>query len=129
MMRRNGGGGFNRRFVPVKVGEEIDVRIEAQGKKGDGIATKQGFVLFVPNTNAGDQVRVKVSRVLNKVGFADVIGDAQGQVVNPEGETRPPRQDQQEEYAESASEDQGEDAHPESEDFGDSEDFGEDRKE
>jgi len=31
---------------PVEVGEELDVVIEAVGEKGDGIAKKNGFVLF-----------------------------------------------------------------------------------
>jgi predicted RNA-binding protein with TRAM domain len=72
---RGGGGGG---FAPVKVGDELDVKIEAVGEKGDGIAKKDGFVLFVPNTKEGDEVRIKVSKVLRKVGFADVVGDAQG---------------------------------------------------
>ena len=78
----NQGGGFTPRggpggFAPVKVGEEIDVRIEAVGEKGDGIARKRGFVLFIPNTKEGDEVRIRITKVLRKVGFADVIGEAQ----------------------------------------------------
>ena len=34
--------------APVREGEELDVTIEAIGDKGDGIAKKDGFVLFVP---------------------------------------------------------------------------------
>ena len=73
-MERSGHG---RNFAPVKEGEEIDVKIEAVGEKGDGIARKQGFVLFIPNTKEGDEVRVRVSKVLKKVGFAEVVGEAQ----------------------------------------------------
>ncbi|MEK6808399.1 MAG: TRAM domain-containing protein [Nanoarchaeota archaeon] len=65
----NRGGGF----APVKVGEELEVKIEAVGEKGDGIARKQGFVLFIPNTKQGDQVRIRVTKVLRKVGFAEVV--------------------------------------------------------
>lgn len=77
------GHGYDRytpRTPPVKEGEEIDVRIEAVGEKGDGVAKKDGFVLFVPNVKEGDEVRVRVTKVLRKVGFAEVIGDAQGPV-------------------------------------------------
>lgn len=63
---------------PVAVGEELDVTIEAVGEKGDGIAKKNGFVLFVPNTSEGDKVRIKVTKVLNKVGFAEVVGKSEG---------------------------------------------------
>ena len=66
----------NRSFTaPVKVGDEIDVKIEAVGEKGDGIAKKDGFVLFVPNTKEGDEVKVKVTKVLRRVGFAEVVGE------------------------------------------------------
>ena len=66
----------NRSFMaPVKVGDEIDVKIEAVGEKGDGIAKKDGFVLFVPNTKEGDEVKIKITRVLRRVGFAEVVGE------------------------------------------------------
>ena len=77
---RDGGYGGQRSFAPVQEGEELDVRIEAVGEKGDGIAKKKGFVLFVPNTKEGQEVRVRVTKVLRKVGFAEVIGDASGPV-------------------------------------------------
>ena len=69
--------GFRGDMAPVNVGEEIDVKIEAVGEKGDGIARKQGFVLFIPNTKEGDEVRVRITKVLKKVGFAEVVGEAQ----------------------------------------------------
>lgn len=62
---------------PVREGEEFDVTIEAVGEKGDGIARRKGFVLFVPRTKAGDEVRIRVTKVLAKVGFAEKIGDAE----------------------------------------------------
>jgi predicted RNA-binding protein with TRAM domain len=72
---RSGGGFRPRNFAPVKVGDELDVKIEAVGEKGDGIAKKDGFVLFVPATKQGDEVRIRVTRVLQKVGFAEVVGE------------------------------------------------------
>lgn len=71
----SGGGGFEQRtFAPVKVGEELDVKIEAVGEKGDGIAKKNGFVLFIPGVKEGDEVKIRVTKVLRKVGFAEVVG-------------------------------------------------------
>jgi len=66
------------RIAPVKVGDELDVEIESVGEKGDGIAKKEGFVLFVPGTQKGDKVRIRVTKVFRKVGFAEVIGQAEG---------------------------------------------------
>ncbi|NTV23741.1 MAG: TRAM domain-containing protein [Nanoarchaeota archaeon] len=62
-----------QRSAPVKEGDELDVRIEALGEKGDGIAKKNGFVLVIPGTQVNDEVKVRVTKVLKKVGFAEVI--------------------------------------------------------
>lgn len=71
---RGYGGGHRQSTAPVKVGDELDVAIEAVGEKGDGIAKKDGFVLFVPGVKQGEQVRIRVTKVLRKVGFAEVVG-------------------------------------------------------
>ena len=70
-------GRYEQRTAPVNPGDELDVKIEAVGEKGDGIAKKDGFVLFVPNTKEGQECRIRVTKVLRKVGFAEVIGEAQ----------------------------------------------------
>lgn len=92
---------------PIREGDELEVKIEAVGEKGDGIAKVKGFVLFVPNTKEGDSVKVRVTKVLRRVGFAEVIGEASG-----------------EEASEEEKEDFEEEAAPE-----DTEDFGEDTEE
>lgn len=76
-MERRFDRGF-RNFSPVKVGEELEVKIEAVGEKGDGIAKKDGFVLFVPGAKEGDTVRIRVTKVLRKVGFAEIVGQGSG---------------------------------------------------
>ena len=71
------GRNFRQRDPPVKIGDELEVKIEAVGEKGDGIAKKDGFVLFVPNTQEGQTVKIRVTKVLRKVGFAEVVGEGQ----------------------------------------------------
>src|SRR3990167_5527420 len=66
--------GERRSFAPIKEGDELDVTIEAVGEKGDGIAKVKGFVIFIPGAKEGENVKIKVSRVLRKVGFAEVVG-------------------------------------------------------
>ena len=110
---RGGSGGSGGRFAPVQVGEELDVRIEAVGEKGDGIARKRGFVLFVPNTKEGDEVRIRVTKVLSKVGFAESIGAPQGAIQSSD---RPPKK--QEEQEESAQPQEEEPAPQDTENFG-----------
>lgn len=67
----------NRSFTaPVRVGDELEVKIDAVGEKGDGIAKKDGFVIFVPNVQRGDDVRIRITKVLRRVGFAEVVGES-----------------------------------------------------
>lgn len=58
---------------PVEVGDIKEVRIEALGSEGDGIAKVNGFVIFVPGVKVGDVVTVRITKVLRKYGFAEVV--------------------------------------------------------
>ncbi|MBI2125580.1 TRAM domain-containing protein [Candidatus Woesearchaeota archaeon] len=64
---------MNGTEAPVKVGEEYDVMISAVGGKGDGIAKVKGFVLFVAGAKKGDYVKIRITKVLPSVGFAEVV--------------------------------------------------------
>ncbi len=77
---RSGPRGNFRSTPPVNQGDVLEVEIEAVGEKGDGIARKDGFVLFIPGVKEGDRVKVKVTRVLRKVGFAEVVGEGAEEV-------------------------------------------------
>ena len=55
---------------PVKVGDVLDVTVEAVASKGDGIAKKDGFVIFVSGAKQGETVNIKITDV--KARFADV---------------------------------------------------------
>ncbi len=95
-----GGGNFDQKDAPVKVGEEVDVFIDAVGAKGDGIAKIEGFVIFVPNANKGDSVRIRITKVLANMAFAEVAGQLPG----GESSQRKGRRDDAAEYAAHASE-------------------------
>ncbi len=58
---------------PVSVGEIREVKIEALGSGGDGIAKIEGFVVFVPGTNVNDVVKIRITKVLRKFAFAEVV--------------------------------------------------------
>ena len=59
--------------APISEGEEYDVKIEDVGKEGDGITRINGFVVFVPGTKAGEEVKVKIVSVRRRFGFAEKI--------------------------------------------------------
>ena len=61
------------RSVPVEEGETYEVKIQDIARQGDGIARIEGFVIFVPGTKVGDEVQIKVERVLPKFAFASVV--------------------------------------------------------
>ncbi|WP_460128205.1 TRAM domain-containing protein [Thermococcus prieurii] len=62
------------RKPPVKRGERYKVRIEALGKGGDGIARIKGFVIFVPNTEVGEEVQIEIKSVKERFAFGEVVG-------------------------------------------------------
>lgn len=65
---------MRKSFAPVRVGDVVDLTIEAVGEKGDGVAKVKGFVIFVPKAKQGETVKVKITRVLQKVGFGEIVG-------------------------------------------------------
>lgn len=58
--------------APIAVGEQLTVRIEDRGSEGDGVTHVDGFTLFVPDTEPGDEVTVEVTDVKPRFGFAEV---------------------------------------------------------
>ena len=113
---------YGNRFgvtAPVKEGEELDVKIIALGDKGDGITKKDGFVIVVPGTQVNDEVRIKITRVLKKVAFAEVVGQAE----------KSEEESSEEETMEEETEEVTEEESDSEEEMEDSEDFGEDLEE
>lgn len=82
----NGGRTFGgRRFSgprpfrpsPVRVGDEYDVKIESLSKRGDsGVARVQGLVIFVADTNVGDNLKIRITKVGRGYATADVVDGA-----------------------------------------------------
>ncbi len=60
-------------FKPVQVGDEIDVKIMSQGRKGDGIAKYKGLVIFVAGAEAGQDVKVKITKILRNFAVGEII--------------------------------------------------------
>lgn len=58
---------------PVKVGDEISVKIENIAAKGDGIARVDGFVIFVKGAKEGSEVKVKITEVKARFASGEII--------------------------------------------------------
>lgn len=53
----------------IEAGKTYDLVIQDVGKKGDGIARKGEFVIYVPGTAKGTQVKVRIEKVSGTVAF------------------------------------------------------------
>ena len=121
--RRFGGGNFSSQDKPVKEGETYDVEILEVGSRGDGIAKIQNFVIFVPGTNKGDKVKVRITKVRSSSAVGEVVGsesesnEPEKIVVQESEETS----EESEESEETAKEEPAEEPKPEPEETGEEE--------
>ncbi|WP_290816786.1 23S rRNA (uridine(2552)-2'-O)-methyltransferase [Halovivax sp.] len=67
--------GKGRLTAPVSAGDELEVEIVDVGAEGDGIASVEGFRLFVPGAETGEEVVVRVTDVKPNFGFAERIDE------------------------------------------------------
>lgn len=59
---------------PVREGETLQVDIESLGEQGDGLVkVGPGYVVFVPDTEVGQQPLVRITAARENVAFAEVI--------------------------------------------------------
>lgn len=66
-------GEFSRP-CPVEIGKAYDVEIEEKSRQGQGIARINGFVIFVPNVQPKERVKVKIERISLLSADAETIG-------------------------------------------------------
>ncbi len=66
-----GGGDFMPK--PVKVGDEVDAEVISVASKGDGIAKKDGFVIFIKGAKEGDKVKVRITDVKARFAVGEII--------------------------------------------------------
>ncbi|MFH1448223.1 MAG: TRAM domain-containing protein [Candidatus Micrarchaeota archaeon] len=72
--RDDSGRGFGMNIPkPVKVGDILEVSVEAVASKGDGIAKKDGFVIFIPGAKTGENISVKITNVKRTCAEAERV--------------------------------------------------------
>jgi predicted RNA-binding protein with TRAM domain len=76
-MQHDRYGMDSMRIPPVKEGNTYKVTIESLGREGDGIAKIEGFVVFVPGAQVGEELDVKINKVTRRVAFGEKIGEEQ----------------------------------------------------
>ena len=60
---------------PIKENEVHNLICEGVGEKGDGICKVDGFVIFVKEAKQGESYNVKITKVLQKVAFGEIVSD------------------------------------------------------
>ena len=56
----------------IMEGYVYDLMIEDVGKKGDGVARKENYIIYVPGTVKGAKVRVKIAKRSGNVAFGQL---------------------------------------------------------
>lgn len=57
----------------ITPGQEIQVKIESIGAKGDGIAKIEGFAIIIKEAKMNERLKVRINKVFPKYAFAEII--------------------------------------------------------
>ena len=58
---------------PVEENQIIKAKCIALGNKGDGIFKHEKYVIIVPDTEPDKEYEIKITKVLRRVGFGEVV--------------------------------------------------------
>jgi len=81
-----GSGSFRK---PVEVGKEYNVSISDTSRRGEGIAKVEGFIVFVPGTKVGQNVRIKVTQVSERFASGQVVDSSSAAAAPASGSNAP----------------------------------------
>lgn len=71
--RKQRAGSMMDQVPSLEEGKTYELRIDAVGKKGDGIAKLDKYTIFVPNCRSGDIVKAKINKIDGNLAFATKI--------------------------------------------------------
>lgn len=57
----------------IEVGKTYELMIQDVGRKGDGMAKKGDFIIYVPGTAKGSKVKVLIENVSGTIAFGKVV--------------------------------------------------------
>jgi predicted RNA-binding protein with TRAM domain len=70
-IRKPNSGSAKRGYKPtLSVGNKFNVHIEEMGHRDDGIVRIDGFIVFIPNTFLGEEVTIKITKVMKTTARA-----------------------------------------------------------
>ncbi|WP_455391565.1 translation initiation factor IF-2 subunit beta [[Eubacterium] cellulosolvens] len=60
----------SEKLPPLEVGKTYDVMIQDMGRKGDGIAKYDKYIIYVPGLAKGVNAKVKIEKISGTIAFA-----------------------------------------------------------
>jgi translation initiation factor 2 subunit 2 len=60
----------------IREGGVYEVMVEDVGRKGDGVAKLDKYIIYVPGASKGTRLRVKIQKISGNVAFSVPAGDA-----------------------------------------------------
>lgn len=64
--------------IPIKKNDKIKVTIESIGRKGDGVAKYNGFIIMVPNSKLNNTYDVIITDIYDTFAFGIIRGGNNG---------------------------------------------------
>jgi len=72
-LEMSNGEAQERSDKPVSEGDTINAEVEGLGEENDGIVRVEGYVLFVPGGEVGEEYEIEVTQVGPKFGFGEIV--------------------------------------------------------
>lgn len=57
----------------MKEGDEVELQVKEEGRRGEGIARLRGYVIFVHGAAAGETVKARITKISARHAHADAI--------------------------------------------------------
>ncbi len=61
-------------YAPVELGQVLEVKVDATGPHGQGVAHLDEFVIFVTGARVGQSARVKITKVARTFAESQRVG-------------------------------------------------------
>jgi len=59
--------------TPLEIGKVYLATIEDSGDTGEGLANLDGYIVFVPGAKPGQNVKVRITKVLGRFAFGETV--------------------------------------------------------
>jgi translation initiation factor 2 subunit 2 len=69
------GAHTSEKMAPLEVGKVYEVMIQDMGRKGDGIAKYDKYIIYVPGLPKGTTAKIKIEKISGTIAFAKQVNE------------------------------------------------------